>query len=334
MLAEFGTWWLQRMTELAAPVARAAAPGETLLLRPLAGAGVEALRQCRGRCQALGRFTLPDDAPLLRAARRRNETLALATAHPPLRRVATLPLAAERGLGELLRYEMDRLTPFQAADVLWDWRLAGRDRRRGTLAVELLLLPRAAVAAPLQAMEEAGLRADCVETVRPDGTPCRLPLDPPASHRDRRRQRAVYMLCAVLVPVCLGTPVLRQSLALRAQQAQIAALRPLVAEAQTLQRHISGTGDEDAPAAGRAHAADALTALAALTEALPDDTWLTKLGLNRRHLTMEGQTTGSATRLIAALAAGQRLRDPGFTAPTLTGDAGNELFALQVELAE
>jgi general secretion pathway protein L len=335
MLAEFGTWWLERMAELAAYGSRAAAPADTLLLRPLPGA-VEALRRRRGRLHRLGRFALPGDARQLRAARNGEEPLTLATGTPPLRRTVTLPLAAGRGVATLLRYEMDRFTPFTAAEVLWDWRLLGRDGARGTLQAELWLLPRAAVAAPLQALAEAGLRPGMVEAALPDGGTCRLPLDPPgraAPPAARRRQRAAVALCAALAVACLLTPLLREQFALAAQQARIAALRPLVAEAQTLQRRINGAGEDDPLAAGRARAADALAALAAITEALPDDTWLSQLSLSHRRLTLQGQTTGAATRLVAALAARPGLRDPAFSAPLLRGDNGSEMFALQVDLA-
>jgi general secretion pathway protein L len=338
MLAEIGAWWLARMAELVPAAMRSAGAADTLLLRPVPGhaTAFAALRRRRGRVQPLGVFALAEDAPRLHAARRRRETLTLATGTCLLRRTVTLPLAAERGLATLLHYEMDRLTPFPAEDVLWDGRLIRRDRDRGSLQAELVLLPRAAVAEPLQALAGAGLLPGMVEAPLPDGGQRSLPLEPPdpaAALAARRRLGAGLALCAALAAACIATPLLRQSLALADVEAQIEALRPRVAEAQALQRRLSGAGEDDALTAGRAHAGDTLTALAALTDALPDDTYLSQLSLHHRTLTMEGQSTGAATRLIAALAAEPHLRDPAFTAPVVRGDIGNEIFALQVAFA-
>ena len=131
----------------------------------------------------------------------------------------------------------------------------------------------------------------------------------------------------------MAVPLVRVFLALQSVNAQIAELRPAVNEAQALQRRISGGGSGgDAISVGRHRTGDVLKALAALTDALPDDTYLTELAMDQGRLTMEGQTSKSASRLIAALAADQRLRGPGFSAPVVRGDGGIEIFALQAEL--
>jgi general secretion pathway protein L len=84
-------------------------------------------------------------------------------------------------------------------------------------------------------------------------------------------------------------------------------------------------------AAARAEADAAVDALATLTAALPDDTWLTSLTLHQRKLTLEGQSA-AATRLIATLATTPRIRNPGFAAPVLRNDQGADLFAIQAEV--
>ena len=63
------------------------------------------------------------------------------------------------------------------------------------------------------------------------------------------------------------------------------------------------------------------------------DTALTQLAMHHGRLSMEGQTTAAATRLIAAVAARPPVRDPAFTAPVVRGDVGNEIFSLQTDLA-
>ena len=79
---------------------------------------------------------------------------------------------------------------------------------------------------------------------------------------------------------------------------------------------------------------DALQILAALTQALPDDTWLADLSLKPGNLTMDGQSADAA-KLIALLAAVPGLQDPSFTAPvTRTNDGKADLFSLRVGVAK
>jgi general secretion pathway protein L len=338
-LANLGAWWLERMRELMTPSGQATALPDGLRLRAADAEATrfEVSRRRRGRIVGLEAISGEADLARVRALRRRGETLTLVADRTLLRRTAVFPLASERGLATLLRYEMDRLTPFAAADLVWDWRLLRRDRARGTLEVELLLLPRAALADGLERLEEAGLKPDAIEARLPDGTDRSLGLlapDPLLARQSRQRVVAGLAVCSGLALACIATPFIRQALAARELEADIAALRPRVAEAQALQRRLSGANDgADALTLGRVQAADLLTVLAALTDVLPDDTSLTMLAVRQRRVTLEGQTSAAATRLIAAFAAEPHLRAPAFTAPVVRGDNGNEIFALQAELA-
>ncbi|HWD59051.1 MAG TPA: hypothetical protein VG308_12265, partial [Stellaceae bacterium] len=55
----------------------------------------------------------------------------------------TLPLGAERDLVQVLVFEMDRETPFAVDEVVWGYRVVGRDRQRGQLTLRLRLISRA-----------------------------------------------------------------------------------------------------------------------------------------------------------------------------------------------
>lgn len=324
------------MGELLLPLTARLLPGRTLLLRPVGpgDGGFEALRRQRGRTRSLGQFHADHDAPVLAKLREQAEVPVLQLDASVLVRTLRLPLVAEAGLVTLLRYEMDRLTPFSAEEVFWSWRVVGRHRGTETLDAELMLLPRAPFAAMLETLRAMGLPPVAIEARLPDGSPCRLPVatqDPAAARRSQRHQRVSLALAAVLAVGCLLTPLLRQSLALADVEAQIAALRDPVSEAQSLQRRIAAASSGgDTLAAARSQASGALTALAALTHALPDDTFLTRLVMQQRRLTLEGQSN-AATNLIAALSSEPHLQNPAFTAPVIRSENGREIFALRAE---
>ncbi len=132
-----------------------------------------------------------------------------------LERKVVLPLAAEHDVARVLRYEMDRLTPFTAEQVVWSASIERRDRTAGRLELCLSLLPKSLVQPVLTAMEDIGLRVSAIETASRGGAPRA------ASTSSRRlpRRRAfardcLRCSCGVLALIALATPFVTQSLAL------------------------------------------------------------------------------------------------------------------------
>jgi len=343
MLVKLFSWWVQQMADLAAPVLRPAGndePDALLVVLRRAVSEVELVRRRQGGRTSLGRFAL--HAAGLAGAR---AALAGKAAAGPvvlapapdlvLTREVTLPLAAERDVATVLRYEWERLTPFAPEAVFWSWMPGGRDRARGVLRLRLTLLPKAAVQPVLDGLQALGLAPTLAEARLADGVTCRIALCSEARRATARRLLAGRLaggLCAVLAAAALGLPIARQSLALAAVQADIERLRPQMREVEALRgRLAAGSDGADAVAAARAHAGAALDALATLTEALPDDTWLTSLTLHQRKLTLEGQSAAAA-RLIATLSTTPKIHNPTFAAPVLRNDLQVDLFAIQAEV--
>jgi general secretion pathway protein L len=323
MLAEFLSWWCAQLAALVAPLHGPDRPPDALLLRLDPAGEPIASRRRKGQETSLGHSLPP---------RARGEAVILVVPGRLLVREVALPLAAERSLDSLLGYEIDRLTPFSATDVVWSHRVLARDHAKGRLRVELALLPRSAVAPLLAALPIA---PDGLEAAGPDGAVRRLSLavpDPGRRAARRRREAWAMAVCAVVVIALIALPFLRQSLALADIEASIAALRPQVDHAEALrQRLIAGGAGSGRLAAARAESGSALHALSALTDLLPDDTWLTSLGLRKGQVSIEGHSA-EATRLIATLAADPRLRNPGFIAPVVRAEDGSDIFSIRAEL--
>ena len=79
-----------------------------------------------------------------------------------LRRVAWLPAEAEDRLGDVLGFELDRLTPFRPEQVYFDYRVTDRRERRGFIGVELVAAPRPFVDRIIEDAAEAGLDVSVV----------------------------------------------------------------------------------------------------------------------------------------------------------------------------
>jgi general secretion pathway protein L len=307
-----------------------------VVCRDLGGTSVELLRLRRSREVPLGTVTL-DDAGQRSAA-------AILTAHRPqavllrlppgavLERQVALPLAAEQGFERLAEYEMDRFTPFTAAEVFWSAEVLHRDRAQQRLSLLITLAPKAVLAPLLHRLARLGVRPTDIEGRGSSGALRRIVLARPNQRRQRRMVAFAAGTCAVLAAACIAVPFLRQSQARARVELEIAALQPRVAEVDALHRSLeSASAGNDVIGGEHARLGDALAAVATLTELLPDDTFLTALSLRQRQLTIDGESAGAA-RLIGVLSADPSIRNASFAAPVTRSQGGTDVFSIRAEL--
>jgi general secretion pathway protein L len=247
----------------------------------------------------------------------------------------TLPLSAETELQHVLSYEMDRLTPFRADQVFWTWQTGARDMARKRLTVHLSLVPRRQAEPFLTALRHAGLTPTGVEA---GSGPARrvIPLAGDGSARRWLGPRTVAVAwgaCGTLALATIALPFVQQSLALSALDARIEALKPQAAQVEELRRQIAGgAATTDVVDAARKQTGSPLQALAVLTEVLPDDTYVTTLGLRQRKLTVSGRSMAAA-RLIGAMAANPLIHGPTFVAPVVRDETkGDQMFSIRADL--
>lgn len=293
----------------------------------------------RSREVPLGRFVL--DPPGLAAARAalNGRRLGPAFIRLPsgalLERNVTLPVAAESSLERVLGYELDRYTPFSADEVFWSAQVERRDRAQGRLQATLTLVPKATLAPLLEALASIGVAPVALEGRAGAGAERRVRLahsDGRAARRGKRLVMGAAVACAVLLVVAAGLPFFRQSQAASAVEARIAGLEPGRHEAEDLrQTLVARAAGSDAIAAEQAALADTLQTIAALTQILPDDTFLTALVLQKRQVTIEGQSANAA-RLIGSLSADPVIRNAAFAAPVTRNDTGSDLFSIKAEV--
>lgn len=341
MIEAFLTWWAQHLLAwLPARMRGVGRQSDAVIAEMLpAGGGIALTARRGGRETALGRFgsNAAGEAALRAALGGRRGPVVV---RPPpgvlLKRPVELPLAAERDLAQVLRYEMDRLTPFAPDDLHWSWSIERRDRARGRAHVLLLLAPKAVLDPALATLRRAGVVPAALEAAG-GAIPHVIPLDPGGPGQERRRRQVLTVAavaCAALALVAAGLPFALQSVEARSVERRIAALGPQVDKAQALRRQIaSGAAGADVLTAQRAATGDALAVLATVTDLLPDDTYLTELTLHGRVLSLTGQSAAAA-RLIAALSADPLLRDPAFIAPVTRNEmARADQFSIRAGLA-
>lgn len=325
MLAEFLAWWVAQMRGvLPALWLTPARPPDALIiaLRDLnAVTGALWLRRNGEETQLQ---TLP--APL--APLPRLPLLLRLPAGVVLSREVTLPLAAAADLRAVIGFEMDRLTPFSADEIVW--RISGpvADRARELLRLRLTFVPRAMLAAPLAALAGLGLAPAAIEMGQEQ-----IPLGGAPRAWLLRRCRGWAAVSVVLALACVLTPFLRQQMALAAAEGQIASHAVAAHQAEALRRQLAIARSSHAVIAKAGQGGDVLRVLAMLTDALPDGTWLSDLTIKNGELSLDGQSADAA-KLIARLAAAPGVKDPGFTAPvTRSADGKRDQFSLHARLS-
>ena len=356
MLGALISWWAEQMRELVAPLTRrASARSKDALVLTYDPAAQGRWRIDRRRNRRLDHLaTLASDATETAwrqafASRRRGEPVVITLDQPFLVRRTTLPMVAAANLDQLLHYEMDRLTPFAAADVLYSHRVVSRDIAAGTLLVDIAVVPKAWVRDILDRLAALSIRPEALEpptdglasngewparggpTNADHGNPG-IALDhedPVRRARIRLGWRIASGVSAALAATVVAVPLIRQSLALADVDARIAALRPRMDQVDALRRQIAaGSAGAGRIAAARERGTVALRALGVLTDLLPDDTWLTSIALRHAQLTIEGHST-AATKLIAAMSADPQLKNPSFGAPVVRAENGTDIFTIQ-----
>ena len=344
MLRDFLSWWVGQLADCVPERWRrlGSAGGDALVIAPadpLAGGAdaVTAILRRNGKEMPLGRFALGGGGLAgLPRPNGRPAVLRLSEADV-LSKTIVLPLAAERELDQVLAFEMERETPFSPDEIFWNHYVAARDRQRGQLSVQLMLVPQANLAPLLSALANFGIRPKRAEIGAGNNQHCYLPLDADGGRlhdaTGARLRWPAVALCAGLAVAAVATPFARQSSALAKLDEEIAAGRAAAAEAQSLRNEIERlSGSAELIGNERDKAGRPLVTLAALTRTLPDDTYLTELQLQQRKVTISGRSAG-ASRLIGALAVGNQLRNPTFAAPVTRIEATrSEVFTIVTEI--
>jgi general secretion pathway protein L len=352
MIGDFLTWWADQLHALLRARFTATAPAEAdaVLVCPAnlpngstEGGPIDLIVRKQGQAKRIGSYAF--DGGGVHALRQRlagNGLPARLVVRLPagelLDKRLSLPLAAERDLGRVLRYEMDSETPFSADEVYWDWSVESRDSKQGKLTLHLFLIPHARLARLLGLLRLAGLEPGWIEAARGDGAAVTLPLVRhlrPAGSPGSLVCSLVRATCLALAIVAAAMPLIRQRQAIDAVDARIAAARPAADEALKLRAQLDGSaGAGGIVQTERARLADPLTVLAGLTSVLPDDTYLSDFVLKEHKINITGQSA-DATRLIGAIAGSAEFRNPSFAAPvTRIGLEGSrqDVFSITAEV--
>ena len=260
-----------------------------------------------------------------------------------VRRVS-MPAATEENLRQVLEFEMDRLTPFKADEVYFDYRITSRDAAAGQLQLQLAVARREAVDARVREIKDLGANVQGV-AIREDAVHAGAPFDLlPSEQRGERessRERLVQRVAAgvvlFLLFVALVYPVYRK-------RETFIELNPLVNEARKkaedtdaiareLERQVA---DYNFLLARKHGTPPALAVVEEVSRLLPDNTWVQQFDLKAAGKTREVQISGetaSSSKLIEILEGSTLLQNAAFRGTVTRGQTqGTERFLIAAEV--
>ncbi|RZA36407.1 MAG: general secretion pathway protein GspL [Lysobacteraceae bacterium] len=235
-----------------------------------------------------------------------------------LQRRMLLPAAAAERLRDVVRFEIDRQTPFTADHVRFDARVMGR-RADGQLDTELVAVPRASFDAALAGLGDLAGSLVGVDASDGAGSPLGVNLLP-AELRRRRHDPlstwkwvlagvAVLALVAGLWQVLDNRRAVAEAFAAQVDARAVQA-RVVATQRQQLVDIVEGTAFLDQ---ARAERPTSIEVLDELSRRLPGNTYLEKVGIEGDRLTIIGYSPEASA--LVGLMQGSRL----WRAPALSG---------------
>ncbi len=282
-------------------------------------------------------------ALLERAGETRGRARLVLSRDEALVRRVTLPAATEENLAQVLAFEMDRLTPFKAEDVYFDYRVISRDPANGQVLVQIAVARRDLVDARVARLRALGVSVQGV-AVRDDvghpGAPLDLMPSEQRGERESSRERAIQWLLlaavAALFVVALLFPVWQK-------RETVIALLPLLAKerqaaeatdaiSRELERQV---GDYNFLLAKKHGTYPVLAYIEEISRLLPDNTWLLVMDVRTtgktREVSIAGETA-SASKLIEILEQSTLLQNAALRGSVTRGSQpGVERFQIAAE---
>ena len=251
------------------------------------------------------------------------QTILLLPDDKVLARRISLPAAAEENLREVLGFEMDLHTPFEASEVYYDYTVVGRDSARQKVTVDLVYAPRDAVDALLDGTSSLGIKTDVVTCRRRDNANLQpvnlLPLERRRARRFdvKNLNMGLTALLAVLLFTAITIPILQKNRVIVALETQVQAAAAEAREGAELRQDL-----EKMAAASQflveKKASDVMIVelVDEVSRILPDHTWITRLDLSGDELQIQGQSSASAS-LIGIVESSPWFENARFSSPVV-----------------
>lgn len=288
------------------------------------------------RGQVLGTLELasldPLPAPVAGAAKALpHRTVLRLASEAVLTRRASFPARVGEKLPQVVRLELDRLSPFSADQVVYDYMALPAAKGETRITLELALCRRDRVVDWIKRLRQAGSPIDQITW---EGAWPSANLLPPEERSNRRRRlitgpRVLIGLNLALGVAILATPPWQKAQILRALDAQVGRARSQAITVDELRKELEKARQGSTVVLQHKSEQPRVTnLLRELTDRIPDDTWVQSLEYQDGDVQLRGES-GQATALIGLLEEAPGIDGVSFRSPvTQVARTGKERFNL------
>lgn len=242
----------------------------------------------------------------------------------------SMPAQARDNLQEMIKFEIDRQTPF-TIDKVYSGYSINEGAADKTLSVTLAVVPKAFVTKMVDVLDKAAIQIQSLLVVNADKN-IKIPLvdTAPTLHSTVRLNYLLAGLVALLSLFALYKPVMHYEQAFELVQAEVDTVKAQALIVTKLKQDndlmIERRQFLDTKLLGHRSRLDMI---GQLSDILPDDTWLEQIKVQDKTLTISGQS-GSVSELIALLTKTNNFTDIRFVGPTMSdATTGKGRFKIQ-----
>lgn len=270
--------------------------------------------------------------------RKADQVILLVPEQRVLRKAITLPAATEPSLENVLRFEMDRYTPFTSEQVFFGYHILSRERERQRIQVELLVVQRSYIDPLLAGLAQAKVQPGTVTLPEALGswsgaTLNLLPVGSRAGQGKRGRNRRLQVAIALLLlAVLIGSPLYQRQQTLARVQSELQQLKARTEQARGVSTELERLQTSRAFLLEQQRQAPRLLLLLdELTGLLPDHTWLMRFEDSGNSFRLDGESA-EASALIGLLEQSPLLENVRFGSPvTSNPSTAKDRFSLVAE---
>jgi general secretion pathway protein L len=242
-----------------------------------------------------------------------------------VRRSVSLPAAVAENLERVIASELDRLTPFAAEQVFFDFFTQPAPRGVGMLDIDLAVTLRSFSEPWLRRLAELGIKPHAIDIE--GGWQGQNLL--PHGQREKKKKNSLLTLLLLIIVIALGAVALgiplyeKRQMVLdlgeleRAAQKRanhVLALRTAVTETREASRRVLDKRLKTIPL---------VELIAELSHIMPDNTWVQNMDIDDEKLQLRGETS-QASSLIGLLEASTMFRDVVFSSPVVQVPRSNK----------
>ncbi len=344
-LSEFWTWWKDELTSTIPLSFRHVLFNAKKLVLEIDGENVEIYRTIGNKKHNIGLLPLVDllthqNGKVIREPSA-NEKILCLPQNLVLEKNVAFPLATEENLREVLSYEMDRLTPFSAEQVYYDYYVISRDKKKNNIELKLIVVPKDRVSPLINQLQSTGFQPHIV-TVKNLETGGHFPINLLPSEKRAKKMNALRIvnyslgiLLVLLFLIAVILPIWNKTQHIKMLEPELSLYTKKAAETTKLREQVE-IAKEEALFLGEKKEASILILeiLDELTQIVPDDTWINQLEIKSNELNIHGESISSAA-LLPIIESSELFTNAQFRSPvTQNRQSNTERFHLSVTIKQ